>query len=155
MTKNTLADKRNFDSPTHIIGIGASAGGMEAIHDLFDYMPVNTGFSFVVVQHLSPDYKSLMAELLSKHTKMRVLEATDNMRVEADCIYVIPSKKLITIENDRLRLDEKIKSRAPNNAIDVFFESLAKDQQKKAVAIILSGTGTDGTRGIESIKRAG
>ena len=70
---------------------------MEAIHDLFDYMPANTGFSFVVIQHLSPDHKSLMAELLSKHTAMRVLEATNDMLIEPDCIYVIPNKKLITI----------------------------------------------------------
>ena len=68
MAKNTLARERKIVSPSYIVGIGASAGGMEAIHDFFDYMPTNTGFSFVVVQHLSPDHKSLMAELLSKHT---------------------------------------------------------------------------------------
>lgn len=155
MTKNTLPEESGLPLSTHIIGIGASAGGMEAIHDLFDYMPGNTGFSFVVVQHLSPDYKSLLAELLSKHTEMQVLEARNNMVVEPNSIYVIPSKKLITISQGRLQLNEKVKSRAPNNAIDVFFESLAKDQQKNAVGIILSGTGTDGTKGIESIKREG
>ncbi len=90
MAKNPLAKKRKLLSsskitpPTHIIGIGASAGGMEAIHDLFDYMPVNTGFSFVVIQHLSPDHKSLMAELLAKHTAMQVREATQNMPLESD-----------------------------------------------------------------------
>ncbi|WP_276369337.1 chemotaxis protein CheB [Chryseolinea sp. H1M3-3] len=155
MAKDTLERKRKLISPTHIIGIGASAGGMEAIHDLFDYMPTNTGFSFVVVQHLSPDYKSLMAELLSKHTAMQVREASNNMAVEPDCIYVIPTKKLISIKNGRLKLDDKLKSRAPNHAIDVFFESLAKDQKKKAVGIILSGTGTDGTKGLAAIKQAG
>src|SRR5688500_15312063 len=139
LAKNTAPVTEVTSSTRYIIGIGASAGGMEAIHDLFDYLPVNTGFSFVVVQHLSPDYKSLMAELLSKHTDMRVLEATHDMPVEPDSIYVIPSKKLITIQDGKLRLDEKIKNRAPNNAIDVFFESLAKDQKKDAVGIILSG----------------
>lgn len=155
MAKNPLDKKRKLLSPTHVIGIGASAGGLEAIHDLFDYMPVNTGFSFVVVQHLSPDHKSLMAELLSKHTAMQVREATHNMPLESDCIYVIPSKKLITMVGGKLRLDEKLKSREPNHAIDIFFQSLAKDQKEKAVGIILSGTGTDGTRGLEAIKNKG
>src|SRR6187399_638446 len=109
MAKNTLARERKLVSPSHIIGIGASAGGMEAIHDLFDYMPANTGFSFVVVQHLSPDYKSLMAELLSKHTTMQVREASENMVIEPDRIYVIPNKKLISVSNGRLRLGEKLK----------------------------------------------
>jgi two-component system CheB/CheR fusion protein len=139
----------------YIVGVGASAGGMEAIHDLFDYMPHNTGFSFVVIQHLSPDYKSLMAELLSRHTQMQVIEAQDGMVVEPNCIYAIPSKKLMTIRNGRLNLNEKIKSNLPNNAIDVFFESLAEDKGNRAVGIILSGTGTDGTKGIEHIKQKG
>src|SRR3954466_3338669 len=103
----------------YIVGIGASAGGLEAIHDLFDYMPQNTGFSFVVIQHLSPNYKSLLAELLSRHTEMTVQEAEDGMTVVPNCIYVIPSKKVITIQQGRLRLDEKAKSKSPNNAIDV------------------------------------
>jgi two-component system CheB/CheR fusion protein len=138
-----------------IVGVGASAGGMEAIHDVFDYMPRETGFAFVVIQHLSPDHKSLMAELLSKHTDMKVYEAQDGMEIKPDCTYVIPSKKLITVRNDTLYLDEKLKSRLPNNAIDVFFESLAEDKGENAVGIILSGTGTDGTRGIEAIKQKG
>lgn len=136
-----------------IVGVGASAGGMEAIHDLFDYMPANTGFAFVVIQHLSPDHKSLLAELLSKHTDMEVQEAGEGIEVRAGCIYVIPSKKLITIRDGKLYLDEKLKSRLPNNAIDVFFESLAEDKGKNAIGIILSGTGTDGTKGVEAIKR--
>ncbi len=135
-----------------IVGIGASAGGMEAIHDVFDYMPDNTGFSFVVIQHLSPDYKSLMAELLSRHTEMRVLEAEDGMPVMPNCIYVIPSKKIMTISKGKLQLDEKLKTKLPNNAIDVFFTSLAEDAGKNAIGIVLSGTGTDGTKGIEAIK---
>lgn len=139
----------------YIVGIGASAGGLEAIHDLFDYMPQNTGFSFVVIQHLSPDYKSLMAELLTRHTEMRVQEAEDGMNVEADCIYVIPSKKLMTIKNGKLQLDEKLKSSAPNNAIDIFFMSLAVEAKTQAIGIILSGTGSDGTKGLLAIEKAG
>ncbi len=138
-----------------IVGIGASAGGMEALHDLFDYLPANTGFSYVVVQHLSPDYKSLMADLLSKHTAMRVREAVDDCEIEPDCIYVIPSKKLMTVEDQKLRLVEKLKGTGPNNAVDIFFTSLAEDLGDRAVGVVLSGTGTDGSKGIEAIKRRG
>jgi two-component system CheB/CheR fusion protein len=143
------------DSAHYIIGIGASAGGLEAIHDLFDYMPQNTGFSFIVIQHLSPDYKSLMAELLSKHTQMEVCEAEDGMTVEPNCIYVIPSKKLMTVWKGRLHLVEKLKSKFPNNAIDVFFDSLAQECKEKAIAVILSGTGSDGSKGAREIKKYG
>ena len=118
-------------------------------------MPDNTGFSFVIIQHLSPDYKSLMTDLLSRHTHMQVIEAEDGMLVEPNRIYAIPSRKLMTIRQGRLNLNEKLKSNLPNNAIDVFFESLAEDQGANAVGIILSGTGTDGTRGIEQIKNKG
>lgn len=142
--------------PTHyIVGIGASAGGMEAVHELFDNMPAGTGCSFVVVQHLSPDHKSLMSELLAKHTLMQVFEATEDMIVKPNCIYVIPSRQFITISNGKLHLEEKIKSQQPNHAIDIFFESLANYKKNDAVAIILSGTGTDGTKGIQSIKKNG
>ncbi len=139
----------------YVIGIGASAGGLEAIHELFDNMPPDTSFSFVIIQHLSPDYKSLMAELLTKHTRMRVTEVEDGMLLMPDCVYVIPNKKHITLRSKRLRLTEKNVPAVPNNAIDVFFHSLAQDQGNCAIGIILSGTGSDGTRGIESIKKAG
>jgi two-component system CheB/CheR fusion protein len=139
----------------YIIGIGASAGGLEAIHELFDNMPPDTSFSFVIIQHLSPDYKSLMAELLSKHTQMKVTEVEDGMLLMPNCVYVIPNKKHITVKAKRLRLTEKNVPTVPNNAIDVFFHSLAQDQASCAIAIILSGTGSDGTRGIESVKKAG
>jgi two-component system CheB/CheR fusion protein len=139
----------------YIIAIGASAGGMEVIHELFDAMPDNTGFSFIVIQHLSPDYKSLLAELLSKHTMMQVHEAEDGMELKPNNVYVIPSKKIMTVEGLNLRLKEKIKSVQPNDAIDVFLTSLAEQHTKNAVAIILSGTGSDGTRGIQEIKKNG
>jgi two-component system CheB/CheR fusion protein len=155
MKSKAIEPNKKITASPFIVGIGASAGGMEAIHDLFDYMPDNTGFCFVVIQHLSPDYKSLMAELLSRHTSMNVVEAEEGMVVKPNCIYVIPSKKLITIHEGKLRLDEKIKNKLPNNAIDIFFESLAEDAGKSAIAIILSGTGSDGTKGIEAIKANG
>ena len=151
-------DKNGFSAQgakNCIVCIGASAGGMEAIHDLFDRLPEDTGFSFIVIQHLSSEHKSLMAELLSKHTTMKVLEAKDNTIVEPDCVYVIPNNRNITISNRTLLLSGKEQGRSPNMAIDIFLHSLANDIGDKAIAIILSGTGTDGTRGITEIKRAG
>ncbi len=152
MVEKSIITPEETASSQYIIGIGASAGGMEAIHDLFENMPANTGFSFVVVQHLSPDHKSLMPDLLSRHTPMQVFEAEDGMLPRPDCVYVLPSKKIMTIQYGRLKLDDKVKDRLPNTAVDIFFESLAQDQSSKAVGIILSGSGTDGTRGIEAIK---
>ncbi len=138
-----------------VIGIGASAGGLAAINEFFDNMPENSNLSFVIVQHLSPDYKSLMGELLSKHTPMQVFEAAEGMELLPNCIYLIPSRKLLTIEENKLKLVEKIKDSHPNSAIDTFFTSLAIAKKDKAVGIILSGTGTDGTRGLEEIKAQG
>lgn len=138
-----------------IVCIGASAGGMEAIHELFDNLPSDTGFSFIVIQHLSSDHKSLMAELLARHTTMRVLEARENTIVEPNCVYVIPNNRNITIHNGMLLLSGKEQGRTPNMPIDIFLHSLAGDIGDKAIAIILSGTGTDGTRGVAEIKKAG
>ncbi len=150
-----MKNERKETKTHYIVGIGASAGGMEALHEFFDYMPSDSGISFVVIQHLSPDYKSLMSELLAKHTMMQVFEAKDGMPVIPDCVYVIPSKKLLTIKAGKLQLADKAKNVHPNNAIDVFFESLAIDIKEKAVGIVLSGTGTDGTKGIGVIKNNG
>jgi two-component system, chemotaxis family, CheB/CheR fusion protein len=138
-----------------VVAIGASAGGLEAIHEFFDNVPQNTNVSFVVVQHLSPDYKSLLVELVSKHTHMNVFEAEHNMPVHKNCVYVIPNNKLMTIKGGKLQLADKASEKAPNTAIDIFLYSLAEDKGENAIAVILSGTGTDGTRGIESIKAAG
>jgi two-component system CheB/CheR fusion protein len=140
------------DQDPYIVAIGASAGGLEAIHDFFDNMPVNGNLSFVIIQHLSPDYKSLLVELVSKHTNMQVFEAQHNVPVRKHCVYVIPNNKLLTIESGRLILNQKIADKQPNTAIDTFLKSLAKDQSSKAIAVILSGTGTDGTKGALAIK---
>lgn len=139
----------------YIIAIGASAGGLEAIHEFFDHMPANSGFTFVVIQHLSPDYKSLLVELVSKHTHMKVYEATNDTVLQRDCVYIIPNKKLMTIKGHKLKLADKVQDKAPNTAIDTFLFTLAKDKRDKAIAIILSGTGTDGTKGAEAIKECG
>ncbi len=139
----------------YIIAIGASAGGLEAIHEFFDHMPANSGFTFIVIQHLSPDYKSLLVELVSKHTHMKVFEAANDVTLQRDCVYIIPNKKLMTIKGNKLKLADKIKDKSPNTAIDTFLFTLAKDKKDKAIAIILSGTGTDGTKGVEAIKECG
>ena len=139
----------------YIVAIGASAGGLEAIHEFFDSMPETPYTSFIIIQHLSPDYKSLLVELVARHTDMKVFEAEDHQTIERKCIYVIPNTKLITIRKNKLQLTEKKNLKVPNNAVDVFLYSLASEKKDKAIAIILSGTGTDGTKGTEAIKKEG
>src|ERR1700761_3694836 len=148
---STPANKYNH----YIVAIGASEGGLEAIHEFFDSMPETAHTSFIIIQHLSPDYKSLLVELVARHTDMKVYEATELLEIERRCIYVIPNTKLITIQKNKLRLTEKKNLKVPNNAVDVFLYSLAKERKDKAIAIILSGTGTDGTKGTEAIKKEG
>lgn len=150
MVENTV-----LQAPTHYVGVGASAGGLEAIENLFKHMPANSGLAFIVVQHLSPDYKSLMVELLSKHTQMPVHRITEGMVVEANSVYLIPPKTNLTIFHGKLLLLEQDYSRGINLPIDIFLRSLAEDQAEKSVAIILSGTGSDGVRGIRAIKESG
>lgn len=135
-----------------IVGVGASAGGLEAINELFDNIPEGNGFSYVVIQHLSPNYKSLMDELLAKHTKLKIIKAEEGKVIEPNCIYLIPNKNNMVIKNGRLHLIDKPSSSIPNNAIDVFFESLAEDKGNRVIGIVLSGTGSDGTKGIAAIK---
>ncbi|MBX9851313.1 MAG: PAS domain-containing protein [Cytophagaceae bacterium] len=143
------------DKNHYVVGIGASAGGLEAIHEFFDNVPSENDLSFVLIQHLSPDYKSLMAELLAKHTTMEVHDAKEGMQVKKNSVYVIPNKKNLIIKDGKLRLIEKARSQSPNTAIDIFFESLAEEMGQNSIAIILSGTGTDGTKGIEKIHNKG
>jgi two-component system, chemotaxis family, CheB/CheR fusion protein len=137
----------------YIVGVGASAGGLEALEELFDNMPTDrTDMAFVVIQHLSPDYQSMMSSILAKRTRILVHETTNGMRAEANHIYLIPPKKNMTIYGGKFYLTDRPSSRDLNLPIDIFLYSLAKDQGNRAVAIILSGTGSDGTRGIRSIK---
>jgi two-component system CheB/CheR fusion protein len=141
--------------PTHYVAVGASAGGLEAIEALFQQMPSDPGAAFIVVQHLSPDYKSLMVELLSKRTRMPVARASDGMLVDRNHVYLIPPKNNLTIYQGKLYLAEPDYSQGINLPIDIFMRSLAEDQTEKAVGIILSGTGSDGMRGIRAIKERG
>ncbi|HIS77780.1 MAG TPA: hypothetical protein IAD03_00255, partial [Candidatus Caccousia stercoris] len=151
------ADKttqEQVSSPLTVVGIGASAGGLEALQQFFTDLPDNSGFAFIVIQHLSPDYKSLMAEILGKYTGMMVLQAENEMTVEQNTVYLIPPKKNMTLKNGRLLLTDYPHGFI-NHPIDVFFTSLAEEKRDRALAIILSGTGSDGTNGIKAIKEHG
>lgn len=142
--------------PRLIVGLGASAGGLDPLEQFFDAVPAESGMAFVVVQHLSPDYPSLMHELLGRHTALPIHRVTDGMPVEANAIYLIPARMMMEIKNGVLRLSAQDRGEDhPPLPIDIFFNSLAADQGKKAVAIVLSGTGTDGSRGVRRVKSAG
>ena len=138
-----------------IVGIGASAGGLESFISFFQNIPPNTGMAFVVVQHLDPTHKSLLSDLLRNYTKMTVLEAVDNTRILPNTIYTIPPNKELAIFNGVLQVLEPTEARGFRRTIDHFMRSLAKDQQEKAVGIILSGTGTEGAAGLKAIKGEG
>ena len=146
-------EKCSSDLPL-VIGIGASAGGLEALQQFFQNMPGNSGLCFVVIQHLSPDYKSLMADILGKHTEMNVLQAENGMEVKPDTVYLIPPKNNMTLKEGRLYLTEFIHGML-NHPIDAFFASLAKEQKERAIAVVMSGTGSDGTSGIKAVKENG
>lgn len=146
-----MNDMQLPSTPLYIAGVGASAGGLEALKTMLDHTPSDTGISFVIVQHLSPNHKSFMTELLSRHTEMEIIEIHDHMKVESNKVYILPPKHALTIQGRRLRLTElhephKIKT------IDMFFQSLAEEEGSRAIGIILSGTGSDGAKGIECIK---
>lgn len=137
-----------------VVGIGASAGGLEALQQFFCCVPSNSGLSFVVIQHLAPDYKSLMADILGKYTEMTVIQAQDGVLVEPNKVYLIPPKKNITFRGGRLLLKDYIQGLL-NHPIDIFFHSLAEEKKEHSIAVVLSGTGSDGTNGIKAIKEKG
>ncbi|MGI6107138.1 MAG: chemotaxis protein CheB [Lachnospiraceae bacterium] len=150
MDYNTPAARQEIP-PSCVVGIGASAGGLEALQQFLTFLPANTGMAFVIIQHLAPDHKSLLAEILGKYTSMPVSEAKDGERVRRNHVYMIPPKYNIEIVSDVLRLQEYDHTKI-NHPIDIFFRSLAEAYQNRAVTVILSGTGSDGTNGIRSIK---
>lgn len=141
------------DKP-YIIAIGASAGGLEAISSFFDYTPLDA-VSYIIIQHLSSDFKSQMANILAPHSKLQVIEAVENVKIKANTVYLIPSSKFMVIVNGRLMLSDKKYQPKPHMTIDHFFSSLAQERGDKSIGIVLSGTGTDGSKGIEAIKKAG
>jgi len=140
-----------------VVGIGASAGGLAAFEAFFSGIPADaeTGMAFVLVQHLAPDYKSMLVDLISKYTKMKVYEVEDGMAVSPNCVYIIPPCYDMALLNGKLHLLEPALPHGQRLPIDFFFRSLAEDKQEKAICVVLSGTGSDGTQGVRAVKGEG
>src|SRR5208337_1436439 len=137
-----------------IVGIGASAGGLAAFEAFFSGMPAETdpGMAFVLVQHLAPDHKSILSDLVKRYTRMQVFEVEDGMPVRPNCAYIIPPNRDMAFLDGTLQLLEPAAPRGQRLPIDFFFRSLAQDQHERAIGIVLSGTGSDGTQGVRAIK---
>ena len=140
-----------------IVGIGASAGGLAAFEGFFSGLPADRdpGMAFVLVQHLAPDHKSILSDLIRHYTRMQVFEVTDGMVVQPNCAYIIPPNRDMALLNGTLQLMEPTVPRGHRLPIDFFFRSLAQDQHERAIGIVLSGTGSDGTLGVRAIKGEG
>ncbi len=141
--------------PTRIVGLGASAGGLEPLEQFLAHVPVPSGLAYIVVQHLDPNHKAMLTELLQRATSMPVREATDSMRAEPDAVYVIPPNTELKVKHGRLYLTAPSEPRGMRLPIDVLFCSLAADQGAHAIGVVLSGMGSDGTLGLQAIKTQG
>lgn len=138
-----------------VVGIGASAGGLDAVQQFFNNISDESGIAFVVVQHLSPDFKSLMPELLAKNTKMKIYTASNNLKIKPNCIYLNQRNKNLIVKDGKLLLIDKAPKDHLNLPIDLFFHSLGESFKERSIGVILSGTGSDGSRGIKTIKETG
>jgi two-component system, chemotaxis family, CheB/CheR fusion protein len=138
-----------------IVGIGASAGGLEAFTQLLNHLPIDTGMAFVLVQHLDPHHPSLLSEILARTTSMPVHQAQEGMAIAPNQVYVIPPNTSMTIAQGTLHLTPRERSQRSSKAIDTFFNSLAEDWGDRAIVVVLSGGDGDGTQGLEAIKAAG
>ncbi|MBK8817234.1 MAG: PAS domain-containing protein [Methylococcaceae bacterium] len=145
----------NNDVAFPIVGIGASAGGLEALDSFFRVVPWDIGMAFVIVQHLDPTHDSLLSEILQRTTRMPVVEVSDQQQTKPNCVYVIPPNRDMAILHGKLILSVPHEPHGQRLPIDAFLRSLAEDRQEKAIGIILSGTGTDGTQGLRAILGAG
>ena len=160
MTKAVHPDQENGEHAPlgrfngYVVAIGASAGGLDALERFFQCLPTNLGAAYVVIQHLSPDHKSMMANLLARHTEMPVVTVEHDMPIEANRVHLIPPASMMSISGNVLRLSPK-NPRGLTLPIDLFFTSLAKEFGKHAIGVVLSGTGSDGTRGAVAINDAG
>jgi two-component system CheB/CheR fusion protein len=141
--------------PFPVVGVGASAGGLEAFSRFLRALPVNTGMAFVFVQHLDPKHVSMLTDLLSRETRMPAREVQDGVRIAPNHIYVIPRDKSMELEGGKLRISPRTADYAHHLPIDVFFRSLAQERKSLAIGVVLSGNGSDGTLGLEAIKAAG
>jgi two-component system CheB/CheR fusion protein len=155
----TLAAREHKEQSAHeyfpVAGVGASAGGLEAFTQLLQALPANAGMAFVFVQHLDPKHKSMLAEILGRATKMAVVEATHGIRVKPNHVFIIPPNADLGIENGSLRVTLRNTDSRPHLPVDYFFRSLAEDQGNRSIAVVLSGTGSDGALGLEFVKSQG
>lgn len=151
MTSGKSTDTLHFP----VVGLGASAGGLEALEVFFRNTPENTGMAFVVIQHLDPDHKGILPELLQRSTQMKVEKIGERMKIKPDHVYVIPPNKSLTVEHGYLRLYEPVESRGLRLPIDIFFRSIAADIQERSIGVIFSGMGSDGSSGLKAIKEKG
>ena len=158
-SKNNKASKSNSLSPNtrplSVVGIGASAGGLEAFEQLLRALPADLGLAYVLVQHLAPKHESMLSELLAKATAMPVVEVKEGMKVQADHVYVIPPNADMSISDGSLHLSPLNSDRALRMPIDLFLRSLADVYQGRSIGVILSGTASDGTLGLQAIKAMG
>jgi two-component system CheB/CheR fusion protein len=141
--------------PFPLVALGASAGGLEALEHFLAHVPAACGMAFVVIQHLDPDHKGMLPELLQRVTAMPVMQAKNRMRIKPDCVYVIPPNHDLSILHDALFLLDPTEPRGRRLPIDFFFRSLADDRGQYAIGVILSGMGSDGTLGLRAIREAG
>ncbi len=139
----------------YVVGIGASAGGLEAFEQFFSHMPPDSGMAFVLVPHLSPEHKSMMGDLLKRYTAMEIREVSEGVEVRPNHVYIIPPNKDLALANNLLLLQEPIEQRGVRHPIDFFFRSMAQDQGDRSICVILSGTGTEGTIGLRAVKGEG
>ena len=144
-----------IDERPFIVGIGASAGGLEALSLLLRSLPKNLGLSYVVVQHLSPTYRSMMSQLLGRETTMPVRDIEDSMSPEPNTVYITPPNRNLTLLDGHFRLVEPAKESLPKPSVNRFFASLAEEIGESTIGIILFGTGSDGAAGIHAIKAVG
>ncbi|WP_373494585.1 CheR family methyltransferase [Aquiflexum sp.] len=151
--KQNSPPKMNQDFP--VVGIGASAGGLEAFKDFIKNIDKNSGMAYVFIQHLAPDHKSALTEILSSLTAIPVHEIRDNINLSPDHIYVMPANKTVTAVGGLLKLISREKNSKINQAIDLFFKSLAEVHQECAIAVLFSGTGYDGIEGLKAVKEKG
>ncbi len=147
------AARGTSDPPTHVVGVGASAGGLNALERLFSCLGDNTGMAFVVIQHLSADFTSMMPQILSRLTQMPIKSVGDSVEIERDTVYLLKPGTEMIVTNGRLLATDR--TAGPNLSIDVFFRSLAEDLGERAVAVVLSGTGSDGAAGLVEVHRTG
>jgi two-component system CheB/CheR fusion protein len=155
VSKTERPKEAEVESGFYVVGIGASAGGLDAIEKFLRNMPSDSGMGFVLVPHLDPEHKSMMGDLLRRYTRMSIYQAEEGMRVRPNAIYIIPPNREMAIREGKLRLFELKGQRGVRHPIDLFFRSLAEDGGVYAIGIVLSGTGTEGALGLRAIKGEG